>query len=139
MLYIGPRNTLSFREPGRVFHAIAGDRFLLLGGELVDDLDDTTREPRAAVGFNKNGRWLYLVVVDGRQAFYSAGATFLELARILKAHGAQYGMSLDGGGSASMVMAGPNGSPVLLNSPIDQGLPGRERPVANHIGIYFVP
>ncbi len=139
VLYIGPRNTLSFRKPGRVFHAIAGDRFLLLGGELVDGLEDTTREPRTAVGFNKNGRWLYLVVVDGRQPFYSGGATFLELARILKAHGAQYGMSLDGGGSATMVMTDSDGSPALLNSPIDQGLPGRERAVANHLGIYFIP
>ena len=138
VLYIGPRNTLSFRKPGRVYHAIAGDRYLLLGGELVVGLDDSDREPRTAVGFNKNGRWLYLVVVDGRQPFYSAGATFLELARILKAHGAYYGMSLDGGGSSTMVMAGSDSEPVALNSPVDQHLPGRERPVANHIGISFI-
>jgi exopolysaccharide biosynthesis protein len=31
--------------------------------------------------------------------FYSAGATFDELADILIAHGAYFGMSLDGGGS----------------------------------------
>lgn len=135
ILYIGPRNTLSIRKPGRVFHAVAGDRFLLLGGEPVEGLDDGEREPRTAVGFNKNGRWLYLVVVDGRQPFYSQGVTFLELARILKAHGAHYAMSLDGGGSSTMVMQGDDGQPVVLNSPIDQRLPGRERPVANHLGI----
>ena len=137
ILYINPRNTLSFRKPGRVFHAIAGDRYLLLGGALVDGLDDREREPRTAIGFNKNGRWLYLVVVDGRQPFYSQGATFLELARILKAHGAHYGMSLDGGGSSTMVMAGEGGQPRVLNSPIDQYVPGRERPVANHLGVTF--
>jgi hypothetical protein len=137
ILYIGRRNTLSFRKPGRVFNAIAGDRYLLLGGELVDGLDDSERDPRTAIGLSKNGRWLYLVVVDGRQPFYSAGATFLELARILKAHGAHYGMSLDGGGSSTMAMVKEGGQPELLNSPIDQHLPGRERPVANHIGIYF--
>jgi hypothetical protein len=137
ILYIGRRNTLSFRKPGRVFHAIAGDRYLLRGGEIEDGLENSEREPRTAVGFNKNGRWLYLVVVDGRQPFYSQGATFYELARILKSHGAHHGMSLDGGGSSTMVKAGEGGQPVLLNSPIDQRIPGRERPVANHIGIYF--
>jgi exopolysaccharide biosynthesis protein len=136
-LYIGRRNTLSFRKPGRIFNAIAGDRYLLLGGEPLKDLDDSAREPRTAIGFNKNGRWLYLVVVDGRQPFYSEGVTFLELAKILKAHGAYFGMSLDGGGSSTMVMADPDGQVVLLNSPIDQRLPGRERPVANHLGIYL--
>ena len=78
-----------------------------------------------------------LVVVDGRQPFYSAGATFDELADILLAHGAHFGMSLDGGGSSTMVIEGENGEPVILNSPIDQRIPGRERPVANHIGIFL--
>jgi hypothetical protein len=137
VLFIGRRNTLSFRKPGRIFNAIAGDRYLLLGGEIVEGVDDGAREPRTAIGFNKNGRWLYLVVVDGRQPFYSDGVTFLELAKILKAHGAYFGMSMDGGGSSTMVKAGKDGEPVLLNSPIDQRLPGRERPVANHLGIYF--
>lgn len=137
ILYISRRGGLSFRKPGRVFNAIAGDRYLVQGGIKVDDLDDTERDPRTAIGFNKNGRWLYLVVVDGRQPLYSAGATFNELADILIAHGAFFGMSLDGGGSTTMVIEGPGGEPVILNSPIDQYVPGRERPVANHIGIIF--
>lgn len=137
ILYISPRNGLSFRPPGRVFNAIAGDRYLVQGGNKVGGLDDNERDPRAAIGFNKNGRWLYLVVVDGRQPFYSAGATFDELADILIAHGAHFGMSLDGGGSSTLVIEKENGEPLILNSPIDQYVPGRERPVANHIGIFF--
>lgn len=137
VLYISRRGGLSFRKPGRVFNAIAGDRYLVLGGGKVEGLDDSEREPRTAIGFNKNGRWLYLVVVDGRQPFYSAGATFDELAEILLAHGAHYGMSLDGGGSSTLVIAGEDGNPLILNSPIDQYVPGRERPVANHIGIFI--
>ena len=137
VLYISRRGGLSFRKPGRVFNAIAGDRYLVQGGAKVDGLDDVERDPRTAVGFNKNGRWLYLVVVDGRQPFYSAGATFDELADILIAHGAHFGMSLDGGGSSTMVIEDENGEPLILNSPIDQYVPGRERPVANHIGIFF--
>jgi hypothetical protein len=137
VLYISRRGDASFRKPGRVFNAITGDRYLVLGGEKVDDLDNTERDPRTAIGFNKNGRWLYLVVVDGRQPFYSAGATFDELADILIAHGAYFGMSLDGGGSSTMVIESADGKPVILNSPIDQYVPGRERPVANHIGIFL--
>jgi hypothetical protein len=137
VLYISRRGGLSFRKPGRVFNAIAGDRYLVQGGEKVAKLDNSERDPRTAIGFNKNGRWLYLVVVDGRQPLYSAGATFDELADILMAHGAYFGMSLDGGGSTTMVIEGADGQPVILNSPIDQYVPGRERPVANHIGIFL--
>ena len=137
VLYVSRRGGLSFRKPGRVFNAIAGDRYLVQGGVKVDGLDDVERDPRTAVGFNKNGRWLYLVVVDGRQPFYSAGATFDELADILVAHGAHFGMSLDGGGSSAMVLESEGGEPLILNSPIDQYVPGRERPVANHIGIFI--
>lgn len=137
VLYIGRRNTLSFRKPGKIVHAIGGDRYLVLNGEVVPGLDDNVREPRTAVGFDRNGRRLILVVVDGRQPFYSEGATFLELARILLAHGARFGMSLDGGGSSTMVIEGEDGQPLILNSPIDQHLPGRERAVANHLGVYI--
>ncbi|HET7143505.1 MAG TPA: phosphodiester glycosidase family protein, partial [Anaerolineales bacterium] len=89
------------------------------------------------IGINHNGRWLYLVVVDGRQPFYSTGATYKELADILLDLGADEAMALDGGGSSTMVIQGDNGQPLVLNSPIDSFIPGRERAVANHLGIYF--
>ncbi len=89
------------------------------------------------MGINKNGRFLYLVVVDGRQPFYSEGATLSELAQILIRHGAHMAMNLDGGGSSTMVMEGEDGQPLVLNSPIDNYIPGRERPVANHLGVHI--
>jgi hypothetical protein len=137
ILYISRRNGFGFRRPGNVYNAIAGDRFLIQGGKKEEGLDDSEREPRTAIGFNKNSRWLYLVVVDGRQPLYSAGATFDELANILMAHGAYFGMSLDGGGSSTMVIEDENGEAIVLNSPVDGRIPGRERPVANHIGIFL--
>jgi exopolysaccharide biosynthesis protein len=73
--------------------------------------------------------------VDGRQPFYSEGATFAELADLLIDFGAHYAMSLDGGGSSTLVIEGEDGLPEILNSPIDSYIPGRERPVANHLGI----
>lgn len=139
-LYISRRNALNFNDrPNRVYGAISGDRMLVLQGNPVPGLDDSEREPRTAIGLNKNGRWLYLVVVDGRQPFYSAGITFADLARLLVDQGAYIAMSLDGGGSSTLVVEGENGEPVILNSPIDNYIPGRERPVANHFGVYINP
>ena len=137
-LYISRRNALSFnRRPGNVFNAISGDRMLVEQGKVVDGLDDSELDPRTAVGLNKNGRYLILIVVDGRQPFYSDGATFVKLAELLIAQGANIAMSLDGGGSSTLVIEGDNGEPVIMNSPIDNYIPGRERPVANHLGIYI--
>ncbi len=136
-LYIGRRNTLSFNNPpGNIHGAISGDRMIVLKGEVAPDLDAYELDPRTAIGMNRNGRYLYLVVVDGRQPFYSAGATFVELAQLLIDEGAYIAMSLDGGGSSTMVIEGQEGQPVILNSPIDNYIPGRERPVANHLGVY---
>jgi hypothetical protein len=136
-LYIGRRNTLSFNnQPSRIYNAISGDRMLVLKGEIAPDLDSNELDPRTAIGINRNGRYLYMVIVDGRQPFYSAGATFKELAKLLIDQGAFMGMSLDGGGSSTMVIQGENGEPIILNSPIDNYIPGRERPVGNHLGVY---
>jgi hypothetical protein len=135
-LYISRRNELTFNKPpNKIYHALSGDRMLIQGGEIIPDLDASQIDPRTAVGINRNGRFTYLVVVDGRQPFYSAGATFAELADLLKELGAFYAMSLDGGGSSTMVIE-ENGKPVILNSPIDSYIPLRERPVANHLGVY---
>lgn len=137
-LYISRRNELTFNHiPNKVFYAISGDRMLIQGGNIIEGLDNSKPDPRTAIGINRNGRWIYLVVVDGRQPFYSEGATFQELAELLKSMGAFYAMSLDGGGSSTMTAADENGRPIILNSPIDNYIPLRERPVANHFGVYI--
>jgi exopolysaccharide biosynthesis protein len=110
---------------------------LVLKGDLAPDIDGSEVEPRTAVGINRNGRYVYFVVVDGRQPLYSAGATFTELAQLLIDQGAYAGMSLDGGGSSTMVVEGEDGKPRILNSPIDHYIPGTERPVGTHLGIYI--
>ncbi len=135
-LYVSRRNELTFNNPpNKIFHALSGDRMLIQGGQVIADLNATEIDPRTAIGINRNGRYIYLVVVDGRQPFYSEGATFAELADLLKDLGAFNAMSLDGGGSSTMVIEGKNGEPVILNSPIDSYIPMRERPVANHLGV----
>lgn len=136
-LYINRKNVLGFNnKPNRVHNAISGDRMIVVKGKAVPGLNDKGLQPRTAIGINTNGRYLYIIVVDGRQPFYSEGATFADLAELLIDHGAYMGMSLDGGGSSAMVIKGEDGQPELLNSPIDAYIPGRERPVGNHLGIY---
>jgi len=137
-VYVSRRNELTFNKPpNKIYHALSGDRMLLQGGEVISDLDDTEIDPRTAVGTNRNGRFVFLVVVDGRQPFYSEGATFTELAELLRELGAFYAMSLDGGGSSTMVIDGKDGKPIIINSPIDSYIPMRERPVANHFGVFI--
>ena len=137
-LYISRRNALSFNnKPNRVHSAISGDRMLVLKGAIAHDIESGEVEPRTAIGINRNGRYVYLVVVDGRQPFYSAGATFTELAQLLIDQGAYAAMSLDGGGSSTMVVESPEGRPRILNSPIDHYIPGTERPVGTHLGIFI--
>ena len=137
-LFISRRNDLSFNnKPNRVHNAISGDRMLVLKGEIASELEGEDVEPRTAIGINRNGRYVYLVVVDGRQPFYSQGATFTELAQLLIDQGAYVAMSLDGGGSSTMVTEGKDGNPKILNSPIDHYIPGTERPVGTHLGVYI--
>ncbi len=134
-LYINSRNRLSFDAPAKPYNAISGETMLVQGGKVITDLENADLHPRSAVGFSGNGRYLYLVVVDGRQPLYSEGMTLAELAQLMASLGAQYAMNLDGGGSSTLVVESSDGLPRVLNSPIDNYIPGRERPVANHLGI----
>jgi uncharacterized protein YgiM (DUF1202 family)/GH25 family lysozyme M1 (1,4-beta-N-acetylmuramidase) len=140
IIYIGPRNLVTVnKEQGAIFNAVSGDRVVVDRGEVVKNLAANAPNPRTAVGLNKNGRWLTLMVVDGRQPGYSEGVTFPELAELLISYGVYTGVNMDGGGSSTMVIRGMDGKARVLNSPIDMGKPGKERAVANHLGLYIKP
>ena len=136
-LYISSRNDVSFDAPSRPFNAISGETLIVKRGVPIEGLDNIKLHPRTAIGFSKNGKFLYILVIDGRQLFYSGGITLAELADLMIAFGADFAMNLDGGGSSTLVVRGADGQPRILNSPIDLYIPGRERPIANHLGIYF--
>ena len=136
ILYMNQRNEITYDEPkGQIHNAITGDIMLVARGAKVSGLDTTALHPRTAFGTNQNGRYVYLIVVDGRET--SEGATFSELADLLIAQGAHTGLAFDGGGSSTMVIEGVDGRPRLLNTPVNENTPGRERAVANHLGIAF--
>ena len=119
------------------YNALSGDTTLLLKGRYSLRADDrrpitVNRHPRSAVGISRDGRYLILMAIDGRQRGYSEGATKPETAEWLKKLGAWDALNLDGGGSTALVIEGPDGRPVTLNRPSG----GRERRVANHLGVF---
>jgi exopolysaccharide biosynthesis protein len=100
--------------------------------------DGTQLNARVAIATNAPGTTLWIVVVDGKQLFYSEGMTFLELTELLMKLGVYDAINLDGGGSATLVMETSWGA-KLLNAPIHTHVPLRERPVGNHLGFYAEP
>ena len=136
-LYISINNVAQFGSPrGKIFNAISGDRMLIVEGVPLSNLPDERPAPRTAIGYDHGPSKLIIIVVDGRQPLYSEGATLQELADLLIYYGAEYAMNLDGGGSSTLVVRDQFRSARVLNSPIDNNIPGRERPVANHLGIF---
>ena len=119
------------------YNAVGGFGLLIEDGTDVGSNGE--RHPRTAAGISKDGWYLYLLVIDGRQGAYSAGATTSETAQWLLRLGAWSALNLDGGGSTSMVIADENGKARLVNRPIHNNIPGLERINANHLGIYARP
>jgi len=121
------------------YYALSGTHMLVVNGQAVQGLDNTYAAPRTAIGLDSTGRRLILFVADGRQPLYSQGATLQEMADLLAFYGAANAMNLDGGGSSTLVMENALGVTRVVNSPIHTLIPGRERPVGNHLGIYLQP
>ncbi|OGO73004.1 MAG: hypothetical protein A2Z49_01280 [Chloroflexi bacterium RBG_19FT_COMBO_56_12] len=135
-LYISQNNRASINNPpGKIYNAISGTAMLVRNGRVVNGLDGGP-EPRTALALDRRNRKMLVVVVDGRQPDYSQGATLAELAQIILEYQGYNAINLDGGGSTALVFENRDGSPQLLNAPIDNQLPGRERPVGNHLGIF---
>lgn len=123
-----------------VVEAIAAGPLLLAQGaaqsfDRADPRYARKRHPRTSFGISENGKIGWLVVVDGRQSVTSEGATLGELTAFYRSLGAADAINLDGGGSTTLVITDRDGHPKVLNSPIHTGIPGRERPVANHLGL----
>ncbi|WP_157963930.1 phosphodiester glycosidase family protein [Actinocorallia populi] len=105
---------------------------ILRDGRKATALDDEVRAPHTAVGTGPGGHDVLLVVVDGRSES-SGGLTMSGLADLMAALGASDAAALDSGGSSELVTRLPGRPTVTVrNVPSD----GRERPVANGLGIF---
>ncbi len=109
--------------------AIGGGPALVQGGKTKKWGLLQVRHPRTAIGWNDKS--IYLVEVDGRQPGFSVGMTYSELADyMLNKIGCTEALNLDGGGSATMWVAGQ-----VANSPSK----GRERGGANGLVLVQKP
>ncbi len=105
---------------------------LVAGGWVV--APRSTPYPRAVAGVDLDTNQLLLVVADGKQPGYAEGSTYAEVAQFLVERGVDEAVELDGGGSAT-IAAMVDGRVELLSRPSQQRLPGRQRPVATHLGV----
>lgn len=123
----------------QVREAVCGRSTLLLkNGEQLDQSSNTmpaaTMEPRTAIGVSQDGKEVYLMVVDGRNFYYSNGADLLDLMNLMSACGASDALNLDGGGSSTFITKDiESGELKLLNWPTDNG--GVMRKVATGLAI----
>jgi exopolysaccharide biosynthesis protein len=119
-------------------NAVGGFYRILDNGQLVPRvLNLSDRHPRSAAGISPDGKFLYLLVIDGRQ-IKSAGCTEAETALLLRALGASDGINFDGGGSTALALRYPDNIVRVVNTPIHGNIPGRERAVAGCLGIGMI-
>ncbi|GHA18565.1 phosphodiester glycosidase family protein [Streptomyces purpurascens] len=105
---------------------------VLSGGRPLQALDDTASAVRTAVGLADDGRRMLLLALDGGTA-YRSGMTIAEVADTMRRLGSQDALSLDGGGSSTLVARKSGASTVSVrNHPSG----GAERAVPNGIGVF---
>jgi len=127
-----------------VWTAVSGDYPVLVTGRNIGrqylgrgGIHDVN--PRTAIGLSGDRRFLYWIVIDGRQPGYSDGAWDYETAAWLLAVGADDGINMDGGGSSTMSIEDVTGNPRRLNRSSAVADSGKERTVGSHLGVFARP
>jgi hypothetical protein len=123
----------------KAWNGLAGYRALLIHDRIAFDNDgrpiNRLAHPRSVVGVTRDGAYVVMMVIDGRQPGYSEGATTIETVQWLRKLDVTDALNLDGGGSTALVIEGPDGQPVPLNRPCGPPAGGQRR-VANHLGVF---
>ncbi|MBQ2830614.1 MAG: phosphodiester glycosidase family protein [Oscillospiraceae bacterium] len=135
LLALAPGDTLTVSTTAAseawndVSYAIGALYSLVENGAVAADIPKDTAAPRTAIGQKADGS-LVLYTIDGRKAGHSIGATLPQVAERLIELGCVTALSLDGGGSTTMLATMPDAtSASVINTPSD----GSERAVTNHI------
>jgi len=123
------------QPPVPLYNALSGNVRLICAGKITARRGGDTTYPQTALGLTGDNK-LILFVSDGRQPEISHGMNYEEVAHVLQGFGAVEAIALDGGGSATLVLADtPSGKPRVVNHPSD----GRERPVGNNLAVFVTP
>jgi GH25 family lysozyme M1 (1,4-beta-N-acetylmuramidase) len=122
----------AYDSPEKKYNSLAGKRFIVFNGRTSPSTSASWREvhPRTLVGVTRDGK-LIECVVDGRQGPNNIGVDLYDAARIMIEFGAWKAIDLDGGGSSTMWV-----HDHVVNSPIDNGVPGQERYVGTHVAMF---
>ena len=157
--------TIGNKIPIGTEFAVSGSHVLLVNGEVAQRIRDCVNpithcneaHPRTSAGISQDGKTMIIIIVDGRRAEHSIGATLPYLAKLHQNFGSYNAINFDGGGSTTLVMEGKG----IVNHPTDP--PDeylndyenkneliqyngylvhpdknifKERTVSNHLGIY---
>ena len=128
--WISPPEEIFVFSPKKAYMAISGYPMIVRTGKVRNNRGIgyvSLKQPRSAVGIDKYGKNLFLVVSDGRQKD-SAGIGLEVLAEFLVKIGVWDGLNLDGGGSSILYIEKKGG---IVNKPSD----GKERSVFNSLGV----
>jgi len=119
-----------------VEHLVSGNEWLVFEGESVN-YSNYSIEPRTAIGLTQDQR-VYVVIVDGRQQYFSNGCGMEELRQMMLAFGTYHAFNLDGGASSTLAIriepSRVGTGWAVKNRPSD----GVERAVANGLAFAVV-
>lgn len=125
------------RDFPKIKDALAGFYLVVRGGKVLPDAHSGSKQchPRTAYGLSADRRYLYVIVIDGRQKKWSLGTKGSETGALLLEAGAWDAINMDGGGSTTMCYWDRRKKkPVMVNR---QSESGYMRPVANNLGIFL--
>ena len=108
-------------EADRVAEAMAGFGPIVKAGVVVA-APGGSAHPRTAIGIDRSGMVMWLVVVDGRQKRFSEGMNLHELGRQMLELGCWNAMNMDGGGSSIMGLVSGKEGLRVVSSPSDRRL-----------------
>lgn len=114
--------------PTGMYNAVGTGDQIVSGGINIGPGSDL--QPRTACGLSSDNRYLYMVVVDGRQSGWSDGASWWDMGEWMLSFGAYNASQFDGGGSTCLAISGWWGGGIV-NRPCD----GSPRAVGANLGI----
>ena len=127
-------NDLAEADIPRVAVAHPGFSIIMRKGQAPERKPKQPLAPRTAFGLSSDGRYLYALIVDGRQESWSQGADMADLAILLRDAGAADAINMDGGGSTTLVTLGDDGQIVRHHNRHDPNYK-HYRSVALNLGV----